>query len=181
MPPTSTTRAGFSLVEVVIAIGIFAGAIAAILALFGPLSRSVGEVTGAGQAARLAEAINVELLRLRDAYPSGGATKNDQFAPVFANGAALTLVGSADGTRVVREADAGNDPVTANPRGIAPAERYFLIRVTALPGFTPGQTPFLALTATVQWPYRTPDGNGGSVVTAEASRRSLLLNYALPP
>lgn len=186
MRPTSTTSRAFSLVEVVIAIGIFAGAIATILALFGPLSRAASEVSRARQAARLAEAINVELVRLRDAFPSSATqTKNDQFAALFVNNGSLTLVGSTDGTRVVREADAGNaidgDLASGTVRGVAASDRPFLIRIVAQSASTPGQTPFLALTAAVEWPYQISDGNGGFIVTRPADRRTLLLNYALAP
>lgn len=183
MARISTTERGFSLVEIVIAIGIFASAVAVVLALFGPLNRSVTEVSDAARAARLAEAINVELLRIRDAFPYNAAqTRTEQFAATFASGP-LTLVGSADGTRVVRESEATNDPVTGNPRGIAGRDQLYVIRISTPPGYTAGTLSYLPLTATVSWPYHQATGPGAAdFVEATASQaRSFVLNYALGP
>lgn len=198
LPPgrreTSSRRSlgegGFSLIEVVIAVGIFAGAVVVILALFGPLNRSIGEVADTSRAARLAEAINAELLRLRDVQAPATGSKLDAVYTRWLNaGAVLKLVASTDGSHVVAEADAGSDPVNpgfGNPPGIALRDRYYLIEVRAQPAplnYTPGTSAFLAVTATIKWPYQVATGPGPNDATAAdlTQAQTLLLNYALPP
>jgi len=177
----------FSLIEVVISVGIFAGAIVIILALLGPLNRSIGEVADNGRAARLADAINVELLRLRDKQL---VPKLDNLANLTNATAGLILYASADGSRVVADADAGDDPINpaaGTPPGIVASDRYYLVTVRTQPSplnYTPGTSAFLAVTATITWPYQTP-GGPGPAASADASTRAqaqtLLFNYALPP
>jgi prepilin-type N-terminal cleavage/methylation domain-containing protein len=203
MPPASTTehssgvsragalpspahhrRAAFTLIEVIIAVAIFAGAIVVIIGLFGPLNRSIGEVADNGRAARLADGINVELMRLRDTQSTTSGSKLDALATLVANGAVLNLVASADGSRVIRESDAVNDPLTGTPPGIATRDRYYLIEVRMQPAplnYTAGTSTFLALTATVSWPYQVATGPTTSIPSVVSERQSLLFNYALTP
>jgi len=182
----SLGEGGFTLLEVIIAVGIFAGAIVIILALFGPLNRSIGEVADNSRAARLAEAINAELLRIRDVQAPASGTKLDAIAALVNGGTILRLVASADGSHVVWETNAANDPVTGSPPGIALHDRYYLIEVRAQPAplnYTAGTSAFLALTATVKWPYQVPTGPGPTeAAPADLTQaQTLLLNYALTP
>jgi prepilin-type N-terminal cleavage/methylation domain-containing protein len=186
LPRRSLGRRGFSLIEVVIAVGIFAGAVVVILALFGPLNRSIGEVADTSRAARLAEAINAELLRIRDVQAPTSGTKLDAVAALVNGGTILRLVASTDGSHVVWETNAANDPVTGSPPGIALRDRYYLIEVRAQPAplnYTAGTSAFLALTATIKWPYQVATGPGAGDATAAdlTQAQTLLLNYALPP
>ena len=63
MKPSREVRA-FSLIEVVIATGIFAGAVAVILGLLGALLRNAAEAESALAAQRLPDAVQVELTHL---------------------------------------------------------------------------------------------------------------------
>lgn len=188
---------GFSLVEVVIAIGIFAVGISVIIGLFGPLNRSVAEVSQAGQAARLAEAINIELLRIRDSFGSSATgTKVERFAAQLLNddAAVLRLVASADGTRVIQEDAAGNASNEVPP-GVPKRDRYYLIVVRRQPATVSdgnGDTianplayngTFFAVTARVEWPYFVPNGPGENDADEAdvATRQWMYFNYAIGP
>ena len=168
------------------AVGIFAGAIVVILALFGPLNRSIGDVADNGRAVRLAGGINAELLRIRDVQAPASGSKLDALAGLLGGAKVVRLFASTDGSRVVWETNAGNDPVAGNPPGIALRDQYYLIEVRAQPAplnYTAGTSAFLALTATVKWPYQIPNGPGAADVTAAdlTQAQTLLLNYALTP
>lgn len=184
---TRSRRArAFTLIEVVIAVGIFAGAIVIILALFGPLTRSIGEVADTSRAARLAEAINAELLRVCDAQVPTTGTKLDALADLVKNGAILRLVASNDGSHVVCETNADNDPVTGTPPGIALRDRYYLVEVRAQPAplnYTAGISAFLPLAATIKWPYQVATGPAPpDALAADLTQaQTILLNYALTP
>lgn len=191
----AAARRGFSLIEVVIAVGIFAGAIVVVLGLLSPINRSVTEVSETGRAAGLADAIRLELVRLRDTYTATSSlTRLDLLYQDLA-GADTTrkqFVGSLDGARIIREADAGNHVLTDAPPGIKLRDRYYLVTFQFQPekvdgvanplSYTSG-APFLVVTATVQWPYQVPTGPGDSdvVTSATSTRQSITLNFALPP
>lgn len=176
----SLGEGGFTLVEVVIAIGVFAVTIVAVLGLLSPVNRSVASVSDYDKAAALGDAIQTELVRLRDLTTSG-----DKLAvlatlvPASDSTQPLQLVASTDGSRVVRLADADNN-ATASPAGIAASERYFLVEIRQQPAplaYTSG-AGFVAVTATIKWPYAaatSADANTNTQVS------SLLLNFAVPP
>jgi len=195
MAPVSTTdphtllrrRAAFTLVEVVVAVGVFAVSIVAVLGLLSPVSRAVAGVADRDTAAQLGDAIQVELVRLRDRQTaSSSQTKLDAFAALVPAGDVLKLVASRDGARVIRESDAENNPVTGSPPGVAKRDRYFLIEVSRQPSplgdYTAG-AGFLALTLTVKWPYQIASGPGaGDATAADLTQASvLILNAAIPP
>jgi prepilin-type N-terminal cleavage/methylation domain-containing protein len=185
-------RQAFSLVEVVIAIGIFALAVSAILGLFGPLNRSVADVGHTMQAARLADAINVELMRIRDSLaPDAESGLKLTSLNQLLNEGPIICVGSADGTRVVRLSEAGL-PITGIPPGIAPRDRFFLIEIRKQPDTIPGsdlpnplafRDVFLAVSATVSWPYQVPRGPqpDDADEADPAARQFVKFNYALGP
>ncbi len=57
-------KKAFSLIEVVLAAGVFAVTIVAVLGLYAPLSQSVSEMSDTDDASRLMNAVNSELSRL---------------------------------------------------------------------------------------------------------------------
>jgi len=179
-------RASFTLVEVVVAIGVFAVTIVAVIGLMTPLSRSVAGVSDFDKAAQLGDAIQAELVRLRDLTASGNKL-DALYNASFAGGKVLTLVAPPDTSRVVRESDADNDPATGSPPGVFPRDRYFLIEIRAQSAplnYTPGSNQaFLAVTAIVKWPYQIATGpNAPAAAAADATQTSsLLLNFAVPP
>jgi prepilin-type N-terminal cleavage/methylation domain-containing protein len=183
----------FSLIEVVVAIGILAVTLAMVLGLTGSTLRSAGAAADIAVAARLGANIRSELERLEADLGLPG------LAAVVPPGGSVTplqLVATRDGQRVLRsdgaEPAAGhalNDPMLP---GIALRERYFLAEVTQqldLP-YAP-EAGFLALSVRVSGPYRLPVGPAtpdATAVDADAGRevprnerRVVIFSFVLRP
>ena len=182
-------RAAFSLIEVVVAIGIFAIGMVAILGLFSPVARSVTSSSDSEIAARVADALRAKLqntafdtvagllkvstsagheLAIADARSDYDLTRDAQL--VFAN---------RDGSKIGVYAD----PIWIDPatRRNSDREKYFeiaLIRnetispkastTTNADGTTTTVTPdktadLLAYTARLRWPAFISDGGTGTV------------------
>ena len=174
----------FTLVEVIVAIGMVAVTVVALVALLAASSRAAGEMAARQQAVHLADAVTLELLRLRDALPgdepAGGLDVLATLIPESASSQSLRLVGSLDGLRIVRESEAGDPEL-----GLAPGDRYFLIEVRQQSGnlaYVAG-AGFLAVSAKVRWPYQSKLGpEGSAAVTADLSQASTaVLNLAVTP
>lgn len=151
----------FSLIEVVVATGIFAVAIVAVIGLTGPLSKRVDAVIDAEIASRVCAAIQAELSRSAiDAV--AGQTSIDEDT---GEEQTLSLVVSADGRygRLWREGGGSPaDNALNHPSipGIAERDRYFLVTIGRARGLTYQQdmSGSLAIYAHVVWPYRVPAG-----------------------
>jgi type II secretory pathway pseudopilin PulG len=169
----------FTLIEVVVASGLLAVTVVAVLGLQGAMVRSVADVTERARVAQLADAIEVELRRLRDLpVPEGETGRLDALArliPASGRPDALRLVAARDGTKVIRESDAD-----VSGMGVEPRARFYLIEVRQQPPplSYARDAGFLALTLTVSWPYQprteiaADPGETGSPV---------ILNLALTP
>lgn len=170
-------RAGsraFSLVEVVIAVGVFAGAIAVILALLPALS---GQAAAAGDslvAQRIPDALRVELRRLAT---SGSLHSLAMRVPVAVAPLddGLAFVASRDGARLhVREylPPASADTLPAD-------EQFFLLEVWRFPAAPlayDATGTVLPLLVRVSWPYRAPSS---ASVVALTDRAQLTFNTAI--
>jgi prepilin-type N-terminal cleavage/methylation domain-containing protein len=176
MMPDSARPAhrAFSLIEVVVAIGIFAVGMVAVVALFAPVARSVAGSSDAQAAATVAERLRDELSRR--------ATVAGSFAPVVAlfknstaNGghevttadnasSAATdprrdtrlLFASRDGSKIGGYIDSvWIDPVTGQ---INDAEKYFEITLIRLDALSPNTVAAdaaastISYTARIRWP-----------------------------
>lgn len=150
-------RHGLSLVEVLVAVGICAVAVVAVVTLFGPAVRATREVGDRRAAVRLAERIDAELRR------AGFAA----VAAATEGGTPLRLVARADGSRIARLEDADNDPTTGTPAGIPAAERYFDITVTRALR-PPSDATCMVLEVRVRWPLALPP-DGAPVPEAQRS------------
>lgn len=177
-------RRAFSLIEVVVAIGIFAVGMVAVVALFAPVARSVAGSSDAEAAATVAERLRGELTRR--------ATAAGSFAPVVAllknstaNGghevttadnasSAATdprrdprlLFASRDGSKIASYTDPiWIDPVT---RLINDAEKYYEITLIRLDALSPNTTAAdaaastLAYTARIRSPAFVPDNSSAN-------------------
>jgi type II secretory pathway pseudopilin PulG len=164
---SNNPRNAFSLVEVVVAIGVFALAIVAVFGLLTPITRDSALVIDTSTAVRLAEGVNRELERV------GGAT----VAGLGNN--SLFLVATQDGSRVLRTqqtstggtqgaAQDAENSLNATPiAGIAERDRFYIIEVKLLtndPGDandniyynsadSPGSVP---VEVRVGWPFYNP-------------------------
>ena len=168
------SSSGFSLVEVIIAVGIFAAAVTVILALLPALTRQAAGSADTLTALRLPDALHTELQRVATA--GGFDALAGQTKPLAAPlPDTLTLVASRDATRV--QACNYLPPPAADQ--IGEDERYFLIeawRFTQAPlAFDPSGA-VLALHIRVSWPYRLP---GSSTATPLAGREQITCNLVI--
>ena len=145
---------GFSLVEVIIAVGIFATAVAVMLALLASLTRQAAASADSLAALRLPDAIRAELHRL--SQMGGFAALAGQAKPMAAPlPVTLTLVASHDATRIQSLSYLPPPPADQVPQ----SDRFFLIEA-----WTFNQAPLaydpsgvvLVLHVRVSWPYFTP-------------------------
>lgn len=65
-PRLSATEPAFTLVEVIVAVGLLAVTVLAVVAVQGVMGRSVHDASGYERAAQLVDAVTIELGRLRD-------------------------------------------------------------------------------------------------------------------
>lgn len=166
------------------ALGVLAVTVLAVLELQGAIGRSAVEISGQERAAQLADAIMVELARLRNrpdaAGQPGGLDALAQIIPASGSTRPLRLVAARNGLRVILEDEADN-PVS----GILPRDRYYLIEVRQQPApqnYGTG-TGYLAVTLTVRWPYQIATGAGSADTTAAdlAQASAIGFNAALTP
>jgi type II secretory pathway pseudopilin PulG len=150
----------FSLVEVVVAVGLLAFALVAILGLMSSTTRSAADVTEAEGLASLGASVQRELERIEASIGLRGLA---ELLPAGDPAAGLRLVGTRDGLRVLR-AD-GADPAAnhslVDPAlpGIANRDRFFLIELARLAEpAADGDAGFIALGARCSWPYEIPTG-----------------------
>ena len=145
-----TRRLAFSLVEVVVAVGIFAVAIVGVIGLFAPTTKNVAAVADADASTRVVAAIQ-STLRATASTTTGF---ND-------------LIAAVDKTTIYYYASRGGDKVDTIPSPgsvvTSNADRFFefsLARNTALsPNAASDATAgFLAFTINLRWPAYLPNG-----------------------
>lgn len=177
----------FSLVEVVVAVGIFALAIVGVIGLLSPTIKSVGEVGDSEVASRLAEQVNSEIQRYSQTLSGSGQTSLDVLSTKISKADVATptfvLYGKRDGSRVVLSTNADNAPTAATAPGIAVQDRYYLIEVTRpidtnTLAYKTG-SGFLVATLKISWPYRLPPD--GAYEAPVSERLSVLFNTAYLP
>ena len=151
-------RKAFSLVEVVVAVGIFAIAVVAIIGLMVPINQSVAGVRDGDDAVRVASIVQAELQRI-------GITKVD----TYLSGSTI-LYANRNGDKI------GPDAVTAPWNADVPdlngnasvdtfeihAQKFFeltLVRNPVSPNPLANTDSFLAFNIVIRWPGYTGDGN----------------------
>lgn len=160
----------FSLVEVVIAVGIFAVAVTGILGLLPGLLWQNAEATDRAIALRLPASLEVELVRL---VRSGGFDALAASVPVMGstleNG--LAFVATHDGGTLVEASSATGVMVDT--------EQYFLLeawRFADTPLAYDANTGVMLVHVRVTWPYRLP---GLTTATALQSRSEVSWSAAI--
>jgi len=166
-------RTGFSLIEVVLATGIFAVAVTVMLALLPALTRQNTDAADSLVAQRFPDSLRVELQRLAANDFSGLATKIPVMAAPLAGG--QLFVASRDGCRL-HSADY-LPPATSQ---LLPQEQcYYAIETWR---FNQGAlqydstSPVLAVYVRVSWPYFNP---GSTTPTPLADRSELTFTVSL--
>lgn len=171
--PTSGQRAGFTLLEAVIAAGIFAVAVTATLGLLPSLIRQTTDSADALTAQRLPDNLQVELQRLAAGNFDGlAATVPVMTAPLTGG---LAFVADRYGARL--HAVTYQPPVAG---ALIPSDdQYFFIEVwrfSQAPLSYDRTAAVLPLYARVSWPYHTP---GGLAPTDAAARGELTFTVSL--
>jgi type II secretory pathway pseudopilin PulG len=170
--PAGSRDRAFSLVEVVVAMGVFAIAVIVVLGLLPPATREVGETLDVGTAQRLAEAINAEVRRVGyDALVPALLVSNAELRDLADDDPRLFWA-DRDGRRV------GD---SRNMEGVD--ERYFEIVLVRMDDLSPpgadSTAGYVAFTGWLSWPARLPDGDSGGRVVARAQRSTHAYNFAL--
>jgi prepilin-type N-terminal cleavage/methylation domain-containing protein len=150
---------GFSLIEVILAVGIFAFAVPTLLALLAQLGRLGATSTEAMVAQSLPDAVRVELFRLAQADFDDLAGEIPVMTTAPQPG--FALVATREGVRLH-----ARDYLPPS-RPIAVADQYFLVecwRFSAEPLRFEPHKAFLAVAVRVSWPYRVP----GAAAAADA-------------
>jgi len=173
-PPDHPEHSAFSLLETVIAVGIFAIAIAAILGLLPSITRQAGRSSGILVSSHLPDAILTELQRMVAA--GGFDAVAAQAAPLGTPPpATCRLVADHEGSRI-HALDFQPPPATDQ---LEAGAQYFLIEAWTFPAAPLAFEPdgaVLALHVRVSWPYRVP---GSSGTTSISDRDQLSFNLAL--
>jgi len=174
MRPCPRSAVGFSLVEVIMAVGIFATAVAVMLALLPALTRQAASSADTLTALQLPDALRVELQRMATAggFDALAGQTKPMTVPLPDT---LTLVASRDATRV----QALNYLPPSAGEQIGEAERFFLVEVWSFsqaPLAFDSSGAVLALHLRVSWPYRFP---GSTAPTSLADREQVTFNLAL--
>lgn len=167
-------RRAFSLVEVVIAVGVFASAIAVVLALLPALTAESAASADALVAQRLPDALRIEMQRLAavggfDALATNAPVMN---APLD-NG--LAFVAAHNGARLHTLSYLAPSASDA----LLPREQYFLVEIWRFPSAPlayEATGTVLPVYVRVSWPYRVADA--GSPVAIE-NRSSLTFTCAI--
>jgi hypothetical protein len=164
MKPVREFRA-FSLIEVIIAVGIFAGTVSVTIALMAALSRQAADSVNSLAAQRLPDAIKVELNRLAASGFDNLAGQVPLMSVPLDSGFALVASRDAAGVGSL-------DYLSSAATRIPADEQYFLVecwRFSSEPLRYDAQKAFLALHVRVSWPYHLP-GTSASVPSADRNQ-----------
>jgi prepilin-type N-terminal cleavage/methylation domain-containing protein len=131
---TEMNKKGFSLIEVVLASGVFAVTIVAVLGLYAPLSQSVNEMSDMDDASRLMNAVNSELSIL------------DYTTIAAYNG--KTLYSTRGGDRIGEKG--------LLPGQVPQEEAYFKIRLDQINAAS--SESYAQFAVEIYWPEYLPDG-----------------------
>jgi uncharacterized protein (TIGR02598 family) len=164
-------RSGFSLVEVVVSVGIFAVAIVGIIGLFAPTTKNVAAVADSDASTRAVAAIQQSL-------------KETASTTVGFN----NLISAIDNSSTYYYASRGGDKVDSITTAVVTNKseaffEYSLSRNTALspsPALD-ASAGFLAFTIQLRWPAYLPtaDGITGTKVTDDSQKSTLIVPAAV--
>jgi hypothetical protein len=168
---TSYATRGFTLLEVVVAVGLFLSTVTVVIGLLAGLAREGKDSTDTLTAQQLPGPLKVELVRLASMGLDGLADRVPVMASPLEGG--LAFAATRDAARVDSLAyRPGSNPI---PSG----EQYYLVECWKFPSEPlrfDGQKAFLALYVRVTWPYRMP---GLNAPTALADRHQVTFTLAL--
>lgn len=170
-------RAAFSLIEVLVAVGVFATAVATTLLLLPNLTKQSAESADFLTAQQLPAALRIELRRLAELKPTGFDELAQSLPEVSTPlGEGRQFVASRDGMRlhVLDQTPA---------RGaVSPPEQYFLVecwKFTDEPLRPDSAKAHLVAYVRVSWPFRTGASANDTVTTALTDRGEFSFTCAI--
>lgn len=207
-PSFAVSRRGFSLIEVVAAVVIFAIGMVAVLGMFAPVTKTVASVADAEAAARVADAVRARLeslpfdRALALVQEVADVRKKDgdgNYNPNDGTRYPAVLFGKLSGDIGVYDPAVGRrqwyDSSVPTPQPVADADKYFEIDLIRNDTLTPkagdATSAFVAYTMRVRWPafIRASTGapvqvganptGGGSVPYDHGRKQVLLFNGAI--
>jgi uncharacterized protein (TIGR02598 family) len=165
--PKPSRPKGFTLVEVVVAVGIFALAIVGVLGLLAPTSKNINDVADSDAAARVISAIQTGL-------------QSSGFTSVKAN-LAKTFYASKNGDKV-----GASDSTVWTATGVTNQDKYFeftLVRNETLSPSTPATADdsagYLAFTIVLKWPAYVPSADGQGTPVDAAAKSVMVVPAAI--
>lgn len=172
---SNSTKSAFSLVEVIIAVGVFAAGVGSILLLLSSLTRAAGDSVEHHTAQQLTDSLRIELTRV--ASLEGFDALANSLPEIAATlPAGRQFVATRDGLLLH-----SLDQLPIQGR-IAESEQFFLIecwKYSTEPLRPSGSKAFLATFVRVSWPYRTGTPGGTATIVPRSSRSELTFNCAI--
>lgn len=147
-------KKAFSLVEVVVALGIFAIAVIAVIGLLGPINQSIAEVQNGDDASRVAQSVQTELQRASFGTVQGFISANKL---LYANRSGSIVALDTDTAKWDTD---GDGSVSAEEN----AAKFFEIRLKLDSTLSPNgdqasySEGYLAFFISMRWPGYTGDG-----------------------
>jgi hypothetical protein len=142
----------FSLLEVIIAVGLFVSSAVVIIGFIAALSRQGADSADTLAAQKLPEPLRVELARLAGSDLEALAAQIPVMSAPLTDGLAFAATREATGVESLAYLPPANDRIPA-------AEQYYLVECWKFqdePLRFDAQKVFLALQVRVSWPYRLP-------------------------
>ena len=165
-------RSGFSLVEVVVSVGIFAVAIVGIIGLFAPTTKNVAAVADSDNSTRAVAAIQSYLKSV---------ASNPTVADPAQTGFSKTIPDAFD-AGYIYYANKGGDKVGTAAEFPTLSDRFFefsLIRNIDLSPLPDTSAGFLAFTISLRWPAYLPTADGVGVAVADSQKSTLSIPAAV--
>lgn len=173
---SARSSAAFSLIEVVVAVGIFAIAIVAVLGMLVPIRNSVSDVQDTDDAARVAGVIQAQLQDIGYRALARPGAMTPAGLNFLNSPPSDGLYASRDGTKVGRGSDTSK---WGSP--VSDEEKFFKIELIRNTDLSPNSDAndasagFLAFTIKLTWPAFAASPPGGTSVVASPSQQSTLL------
>ncbi len=161
-------KKAFSLVEVVVAVGIFAVSILGVIGLLAPTSKAINEVRDADDATRVVGAIQAQLQTLASTPAGFTAVQNALKATVT-----YTYVASRNGDKFL-----ATNATWAN--NFTEPTKFFEIALTRNTDLSPSQAAdassgYLAFTITLRWPAWLPGAAGNNTTPCPDAQKSTMI------
>lgn len=169
-------RSAFSLVEVVVAVGIFALAIVGVIGLIAPTSKNITDVVDGDAATRVISAIQSSLQESVSSSSTGFTTLAASLQTPAANtDPTYNYFSTRDGRTVSSS--------TNWPSTLTDADKFFefaLLRNTTLSDAANDTTAgYLAFTISIRWPAYVATSAGGSVAVPNAQKSVMIVPVAI--